>query len=246
MHPIPPASAWYSPGGGPLAPAPTCALFPCGAPGREVRPPRGTALFWAPGRGGGARRQTYRSLFVLATGKHVAGVGDPRGQRSARVRVFEGVWLRVYKAEFRWETAFPPGRSTDFPLLAVLGRALLQCARRDGLRARLRTAPGSPGKRGEPRIKAPGRSPGRSQRPVCCSPGAWSCASLFPAPITHAARVPRRPRWQQRRVWETREGRGRACRGGAGIPRLLSGWGTRISSSSPLPLYAPPLQCSRV
>ena len=194
--------------------------------GREDKP-TGPYSFWPPG-------STWRGWVTLAASSRLA-----RG------------CLRVcgcgcINAEFRWETAFPPGRSTDFPLLAVLGRALLQCARRDGLRARLRTAPGSPGKRGEPRIKAPGSSPGRSQRRVCGSPGAWSCASLFPAPITHAARVPSRPRWQQRRVWETREGRGRACRGGAGIPRLLRGWGTRISISSPLALYAPPLQCSRV
>lgn len=49
------------------------------APGCEVQPPRGTALFWAPGMGGGARRKTNRSLFFLGSEKHVVGVGDLRG-----------------------------------------------------------------------------------------------------------------------------------------------------------------------
>lgn len=46
------------------------------APGHEVQPPRRTALFWAPGKGGGARR---KANMFLASGKHVAGVADPAG-----------------------------------------------------------------------------------------------------------------------------------------------------------------------
>lgn len=140
-------------------------------------------------------------------------------------------------ARFSAGRPLPPGLSTDFPLLALLGRST--CGY--GLGIRVQKGPGS---RGEPRIKSPGRSLGRSRKLVRGSPGAWSSASLFPAPITHAARVPRRrPRWQQRGVWETREGRGPGRQGRGWDPQAAagvgSGWESGISSSSPLPLPLP-------
>lgn len=139
------------------------------------------------------------------------------------------VWLRVcgcIYTEFYGGGAFPPKtgqlishskRCWGSPKLGVhagtgstLWFALCSSGKREGSCIE---APGSPGL---------GASEARLQ-------SARSCAPLFPAPIIHAARVPSRPRWQQRGVWETREGRGQECRGGPGIPALLRGWESRIS-----------------
>lgn len=60
---------------------------------------------------------------------------------------------------------------------------------------------GSPGKRGQSGIETREQRSWRLGRLVPGGRGSGSCASLFPTPITHAARVPCRPRWQQRGVW---------------------------------------------
>lgn len=122
LHPT--TSVWCSPGGAPLAPAPTCARFPCGAPVREVRSLQETALFWGTWkeRWGEKKNQqvpvrsdlwesTWRGwVTLLAFGVRAGGLGW----------VGAGVCTRSPAGR----SLFPLAGAQIFPLLAVLGRAL--------------------------------------------------------------------------------------------------------------------------
>lgn len=102
------------------------------------------------------------------------------------------LWLRVcgcgcIHAEFRWESAFPQGPSSDFPLLAVLGRAQL------GLRAGmgpafrfgwLQVALGSVGSRA---LKLQGEAQG-GRGGWCAEAGALGPARLCSQPPLHMQR----------------------------------------------------------
>lgn len=102
------------------------------------------------------------------------------------------LWLRVrgcgrIHAEFCWESTFPQGRSSDFPLLAVLGRA--QFGLRAGMGSALRfgwlqVALGSVGSRA---LKLQGEAQG-GRGSWCAEAGALGPARLCSQPPLHMQR----------------------------------------------------------
>lgn len=141
---------------------------------------------------------------------------------------------------------FPLGRSTDFSLLAVLRRAQIGCARRNGLGALVRMASGSPGKRAESRIEAAGKARGALGR-WCAAAGALGLARLCSQPPLHMQRGSLAARGGSS-AESGKPAKGGAGRAGAGLgsPRCREGRDPGSPSHSHPPLCPLHLQCSLV